>query len=249
MNGYHLRIITLLTICFSFLFSSYGVYAQIDALQEDSKFDEALELCQVQYASEGEKVEILWRLARSYFDIADQTSNVVIQKENIDKALPYAKKALALDDLSAKSNHWYAVIIGKKGVLEGTKQKIINSYEVKEYGLRAIKIDPTYDGSHHLMGRWHYNIADLAWYERTIASAIYKTPPKGSFEKAITFFKDAMEANPEDIRHYLWLAKSYYAKSRYKDAKVTLEKAKNLEIKNDSDQLLMDQVEKLYEKL
>ena len=44
-----------------------------------------------------------------------------IQKENIDKALPYAQEALKLNPLSAKANHWNAVIIGKKGVLEGTK--------------------------------------------------------------------------------------------------------------------------------
>ena len=134
-------------------------------------------------------------------------------------------------------------------MLEGTKQKIINSYEVREYGLKAIELDPDYDGTYHLMGRWHYNIADLAWYERTIASAIYATPPNGSFEEAATYFMQAMQANPEDIRHYLWLAKSYYAKSKYKDAKIVLEEAKKLQMKNDSDRLLMEQVEELYNKL
>ena len=244
MDNIYFAYILSFIISASFIFSSYN---EIDELQEKSMFDEALKLCESNFNSED--VEILWRLSRAYFDIADQTSDEEVQKINIDKALPFARSAIELNPLSARANHWYAVIIGKKGLLEGTKQKIINSYEVREFGLKAIELDPNYDGTYHLMGRWHYNIADLAWYERTIASAIYKTPPKGSFEKAITFFKDAMEANPEDIRHYLWLAKSYYAKSRYKDAKVTLEKAKNLEIKNDSDQLLMNQIEELYKKL
>ena len=99
------------------------------------------------------------------------------------------------------------------------------------------------------MGRWHYNIADLAWYERTIASTIYATPPKGSFDEAIIYFKQAIDANPEDIRHYLWLAKSYYQKSMYKEAKMTLEKAMKLKVKNDSDKLLLGQVKDLYTKL
>ena len=99
------------------------------------------------------------------------------------------------------------------------------------------------------MGRWHYNVAELTWYERGIASLVYATPPQGSYDEAITYFKKAMEANPKDIRHYLWLGKSYYAKSRYQEAKMILKEAMILEMKNDSDKLLMEQVKELYTKL
>ena len=104
------------------------------------------------------------------------------------------KKALEIAPSLAKANHWYAVIIGKKGVLEGTKQKIINSYEVEKYCLRAIELDPYYDGSHHVMGRWHYNVADLSWIERNIASLVYATPPEGTFGEAAEYFKSAISA-------------------------------------------------------
>ena len=244
MNKNNITFNYLIILFFTFAFSDYSA---IDKLQEESKFEEALILCEKNYNSED--VEILWRIARSYFDIADQTSNEEIQKINIDKALPYSRAALDLDPSSAKANHWYAVIIGKKGVLEGTKQKIINSYEVKKYGLKAIELDPNYDGTHHLMGRWHYNVADLAWYERTIASVVYETPPDGSFEEAIGYFKDAIKANPADIRHYLWLGKSYYQISKYSEAKSVLDKGMKLNLKNESDRLLLKQVKELYKKL
>ena len=244
MNRKYYTYISTLILSISFIFSAY---AEIDKLQEESMFDEALKLCEVNYNDND--IEIMWRMARSYFDISDQTSDEKIQKVNIDKALPFAKSALELNPLSAKANHWYAVIIGKQGVLEGTKQKIINSYEVREYGLKAIELDPNYDGTYHLMGRWHYNIADLAWYERTIASAIYATPPNGSFEEAATYFSKAVEANPDDIRHYLWLAKSHYQMSNYMDSKLILDKALKLNINNDSDKLLLTQVKELYKKL
>ena len=245
MIKYYSRYIVLVVVFISISFSYY----EIDDLHEQSNFKEALQICIIQHEKKPNDVEILWRLARSYFDIADQTSDVEIQKQNIDKALPYAKKALELDPYSAKSNHWYAVIIGKKGVLEGTKQKIINSREVEKYGKMAIKLDPNYDGTHHLMGRWHYNIANLAWYEKAIANTIYAKVPDGSFTEAIKYFTDAMDANPKDIRHYLWLAKSYYAVSNYKSAKDVLEKAKRIQVKNDSDVLLMEQVDELYNQL
>ena len=59
----------------SLLFPSY---LEIDKFQEQSMFDEALELCKQNFNDND--VEILWRMARSYFDIADQTSDEEVQK-------------------------------------------------------------------------------------------------------------------------------------------------------------------------
>ncbi len=226
---------------------------QIDDLHEESKFEEALDLSLEFYnmydKGDNPDKEILWRLARSYFDIADQSSDIEIRKANIDLALPYAQKALKIAPLLAKANHWYAVIIGQKGVLEGTKQKILNSYEVEKFCLKAIELDPNYDGSYHVMGRWHYNVADLSWIERNIASLVYAAPPEGTFEEAAEYFKSAISAKSDEIRHYLWLGKSYYAIGNYDEAKNILMKATQLEKKNDSDKILMNQVQELLKEI
>ena len=103
----------------------------IDNHQENNNFEKALELTLSHYQSNKEDIEVLWRLARGYFDLADQTSDEVIKKDNIDKGLPYAKLALNLAPSSSKANHWYAVMIGRKGILEGKKQK--NLQEIEEY--------------------------------------------------------------------------------------------------------------------
>ena len=233
-----------------FLFSSNNeIYKIIDDNQVNNKFEVSFELSMEFYKNNKDDFEILWRLARGYFDLSDQTSNEELQKEYIDKGLPFAKKALDINPNSAKSNHWYAVMFGKQGQLEGTKQKILNSYDMKKYCLKAIDIDPNYDGSLHVMGRWHYNIADLSWIERNIASLVYATPPVGSFEEAIDYFKKAKDANPEDIRHYLWLGKSLYEIADYSNAKDILEQALKLKINTESDQLLKNQVIDLLEKL
>ena len=99
------------------------------------------------------------------------------------------------------------------------------------------------------MGRWHYNVADLAWYERTIASAIYATPPEGTFEEAIEYFGNAIDTNPNDLRHYLWMAKSLYKISEYEKAKSILDEASKIEVKNESDKILINQIKELYSKL
>tara|TARA_Y100001970_G_scaffold133844_1_gene164916 strand:+ start:1191 stop:1934 length:744 start_codon:yes stop_codon:yes gene_type:complete len=233
----------------SFLFCSSAVYQMIDENQENNNFEVAFELSLEFYKNNKNDSEILWRLARSYFDLSDQTSDEKLQKKYIDQGLPFAKKALELNPDSAKSNHWYAVMFGRQGQLEGTKQKILNSYDMKEYCLRAIGIDPNYDGSLHVMGRWHYNIANLSWFERNIARIVYATPPTGSFKEAIEYFEKAITVNPKDIRHYLWLGKSLYAINDYAKAKEILTKSLALELNTDSDKLLKEQVIDLLEKM
>ena len=99
------------------------------------------------------------------------------------------------------------------------------------------------------MGRWHYNVADLSWLETAIASAVYATPPTGSFDEAIDYFKKAKNANPEDIRHYVWLGKSYKAKGENDKAKQILLESLKLKINNDSDQILRNQAEELLKKI
>ncbi len=224
-------------------------YEKIDILQENNEFEESLELSLETLLSNDNDVEILWRVARGYFDVSDQTTDEKIKKNNIDKGLPYAAKALELNPESAKANHWYAVMFGKKGELEGTKQKILNSYDMKKFCMKAIEIDPNYDGSLHVMGRWHYGVADLSWFERSVASLVYATPPTGSFNEAVSFFDRAKEANPNDIRHYLWLGKSYIAIGEKQKAEQILKKSLELTIFTDSDRILKQEVQDLLKRL
>ena len=180
-------------------------------------------------------LDILWRLARVHFEIADQTENKEIQKKHFYPGLESAKKALKLNPNSAKANHWYAVLIGQIGLLEGTEQKIKNSYEVEKYALRAIELDSDYDGTYHVMGRWHYELANLSWIERKIAEWVYSTPPEGGYEQAADFFKKAINVKEDEIRHYFWLAKTYLELDDYQDAKKTFEKILTLMPFDESD--------------
>ena len=237
---------------FSIIFSSNtDLYKKVDKLQEKNRFDEALNLAVENFQKEENQsdFELAWRIARGYFDLADQTDDIDIKKENINNALPYSLNALSLNPNSSKANHWYAVIIGQKGLLDGTKQKIINSYEVKKYCLKAIEIDPTYSGSLHVMGRWHYNVADLSWFERTLASAVYAKPPKGSFDEAIKYFKKALINEKNEIRHYVWLAKSYLKLGDKENAKKILVSGSTLQVTTQGEINLMNEANALLKSL
>jgi len=194
--------------------------------------------------------EILWKIARAYFDFADQDpENLELQKKNIYPGFEYAKRCIEIAPNVAGGHQYYAILIGRIGEIEGTKQKITNSYAVKEHTLKAIELDPTEDSNYHVMGRWHYALADLSWVERQIASVIYAKPPAASFESAVEFFTKAHELNPTDIRHLLWLGKSYEKLGQKDKAIDALKQALAITATTDSEKNMHQEAKKLLEDL
>ena len=220
-----------------------------DALHDASEYKTELVQLEELLVEFPEDVEILWRLAQVHFDIADQTEDEEVHKAHFYPGFEVAKKAVLIDPNSARANHWYATLIGKIGMLEGTKQKIINSYDVEGYGLKAIELDPSYDGSLHLLGRWHYELADLSWVERTVAKIVYETPPKASFEESVKFYKKAIEAKEDEVRHYLWIGKALLKLKDKEEAKKYLKIATEMTPLDDSDKLMQKEVKEILRKL
>ncbi|MCD6204751.1 MAG: hypothetical protein J7L22_03705, partial [Candidatus Marinimicrobia bacterium] len=183
---------------------------ETETLRDADNYVTALEKLKEAEKLDPNNPEILWKIARGYFDIADQDeNNIELQKANIYPGFEYAKKCIEIAPNVAGGHQYYAILIGRIGEIEGTKQKIENSYAVREHTMKAIELDPANDSNYHVMGRWHFALADLSWFERKIASIIYATPPAASFEKAAEYFSKAHELKPDDIRHLLWLGKSY----------------------------------------
>ena len=198
-------------------------YDNIDSFEANQKYDKEFNAIKNKFNKLDP--ESLWRMARAYFNQAEKEGNQNKKNQLFYEAYNYSKQALSLDSNLAKSNHWYAVLHGQIGLIEGTKQKIINSYDVLKYGQFAIKIDPNYDNTHHLLGRLNFELANLSWIEKNFASLIYATPPEGSFNEAKNYFQTAIDLNENDIRHWLWLGKTYIALGDIHEAIKSLKKA------------------------
>jgi len=193
--------------------------------------------------------EILWKIARAYFDFSDQQPDVLeVQKANIYPGFEYAKKCVELAPNVAGGHQYYAILIGRIGEVEGTKQKITNSYAVREHTEKAIALDPQNDSNYHVMGRWNFALADLSWAERQIASLIYATPPKASFEDAEKFFQKAHDLKPGEIRHLLWLAKTQINLKKKDLAKKNLQQALAIQAQSDSDKAMQKEATELLKK-
>ncbi|MBL7135201.1 MAG: hypothetical protein ISS81_01245 [Candidatus Marinimicrobia bacterium] len=249
-----LTLAILMLLSFSLVFAQTGKLRTL--LDEAEKLHDANDYSGTMLKlREAEKIdsdnpEVLWKIARAYFDFSDQEpDNEDVQKENLYPGFEYAKRCIEIAPDVADGHQYYAILIGRIGEIEGTKQKIKNSYAVKEHTLKAIELDPDEPANYHVMGRWHFALSELSWIERQIAAVIYATPPKASFEEAEKFFLKARKLEYDDIRHVLWLGKTYIELDKEDQAKKMLETTLKMKAESDSDRAMQNEARELLKKL
>ena len=216
-----------------------------EVTHDDDDYAATYALLQQAEELEADNFEVIWRLARAHFDFSDNSEDETVISDNIYAGMDYAKRALEMDDARAESHKWYGILIGRVGELEGTKQKILNSYEVKDHTLKAIELDPDDDGNFHVMGRWNFALSELSWFERKIAGLIYATPPKASFEAAAEYFNQAIDIASDEVRHHVWLGKTYEELGDADAAKSAFNAALAITAENDSDRILQKEAQEL----
>lgn len=158
----------------------------------------------------GNKVEFLWRLARAYSDMFYLTDDVEEKKGFAADGKIVAGKAVELDDKSAGSHRWYAIMCGYMSEFENVQNKIKNGYLFKEHLDKAIQLHPEDPLQYYLLGRWCYAVSQLSWIERKVAATLFGNPPTATVQEALQNFLKAEEMHPAYSKYnYVFLAKCY----------------------------------------
>ncbi|KAI4488677.1 hypothetical protein M0802_011385 [Mischocyttarus mexicanus] len=163
-------------------------------------------------------VEILWRLSRVLYNLS-KTANESEAKEMILEGYNFIDTAISIKEDHYAVQKWMSILLDSKSALEGMKSRIQQLYNVKKHMLRAIELNPKDATTLYMLGNWCYQVSDLAWYQRKIASLVFGEPPNSSFEEALTYFKKAEETSPNFYSHnLLMLAKTYLKLGRKEEA-------------------------------
>ncbi|CAH8460859.1 unnamed protein product [Heterobilharzia americana] len=196
--------------------------------------------------------EFLWRFARATYiaseeslseeEIAQKTTNMEKNNSTSDSL----RNLHSLNDIAYELQSrrqfiesgiksappiykWSAVLIGIYSSYLSAQQRIQYGYEFKELIDTAIKLDPSDALSYYLLGRWCYEVYNLSWIERQIASRLFAKPPTSTIEEAETAFENAEKLRPNHYAAlYLYRAKCSICTSDYKTALYNLEKARAL---------------------
>ncbi|MCF7804149.1 MAG: hypothetical protein K9N46_13795 [Candidatus Marinimicrobia bacterium] len=222
---------------------------QADALHEESRYTDVYNLLKKAEEFAPDNFEVVWRLARAHFDLSDNSEDPATVEKHIRAGFTFAEKALEMNPNRAESHKWYGILIGRVGEIEGTKQKIKNSYKVAEHTKKAIELDPEDAANYHVMGRWHFTLADLSWVERQVASVIYAKPPQASFDKAKEYFQTAIDKDPAGIRNYVWLGKTEEQLGNKSAARNAYQNALNQSANSESDRNLQKEARELMSDL
>lgn len=104
----------------------------------------------------------LQQLASLYLDLG--YALYIDQKEKLNsfqEGARLAKKAIELDETSARAHFLYAANLGSATELKGVMQGALAIQELKEHVYRTLELDERFAPAHHMLGRMY---EELPWF-------------------------------------------------------------------------------------
>lgn len=190
--------------------SSSSLEQRADSLYEAYEEKQALDLYQQILEEHPKNFKALWRTSFLYSRIGNRLKGEDNQKEYYNKAIDYARRALAVDSTHTQSNFVMAVAKGRKALISGARERVAASRAIKKYADRAIKYDSTNAGAWHVLGRWNFKVANLSWIERAAANTLFGgIPGNATNAKAKEYIQKAISYSDDYVLYYYDLATVY----------------------------------------
>lgn len=183
--------------------------AKADSLYQNFHESEALEQYSSVLKQDSDHYTALWRSSFLYSRIGFRLNGEEKQRRYYNQAIQLAKRALLADSTDTQSNYVMAVALGRKAMISGAKERVRASRDIKKYARRALKIDSTHAGALHVLGRWHFKVANLNFFERAAANTLFGGIPPASEKKALRYLKQAVDLKPRYILYRYDLARVY----------------------------------------
>ena len=143
-------------------------------------------------------VAIEWRYARACLDASNALPEKDPKREGLTfEGLRAAERAAALAPDNGLAQKWLGVMLGSVGDFQTTKEKIQNSYKVREALDAAYALRPDDATVALALGQWCLKVAGVSFVERGLARAIFGgSPPEATYAEALKFFRSAQELKP-----------------------------------------------------
>ncbi len=195
-----------------------------DDLDSSRKTKEALEAYQKANTQQPDQAPVLIKIAKQYGDLMPFLKGNA-RKEAAQKSLDYSRKAVAIAPKLSDSHLALALSLGKITEFLGNKEKLEASREIKTAADQALKLNPKSDYAHHMLGRWHQEIADIGGGTRLLAKVVYGGIPQGSYQEALDHFEKARKINSNRLIHHIEYGRTLAMMGKNEDAKRELKKA------------------------
>jgi tetratricopeptide (TPR) repeat protein len=168
--------------------------------------------------------EVLYRIARQYALMMNDTKSEATQRDLGETALAYAKRAVASDPNNANAQLSVAICYGRLVSFVETRSKVEYSRQIKEHSELALKLNPNDSYAWHVLGVWNYELAKMGPFMRGVVKVVYGAIPPASNEEAVRLLRKAVEIAPERVSHHVELGRAYLALGMKNEARAELER-------------------------
>ena len=170
--------------------------------------------------------ELAWRIARAHHDKAEELTGDDVRREQLLReglAIAEASKERSAGTSTAHHGYalkWYAILLGRLGDFLPTKEKVANSYKIKE-ALEAsaalLPDDSSVQVTLHIdmhiheqvamcehmymygqaaLGQWCFKVAGISFVERNAAKLLFGRPPASSYAEALRYLETSYALRP-----------------------------------------------------
>lgn len=198
-----------------------------DGLEASGKTNDALAAYLEAEKKSPNDSAILVKIAKQYGDQMPSLGRGA-KKEAGRKSLEYSRKAVAVNPKSSDSHLAVALSLGKNTEFMGNKEKLQTSQEIKTEADTALRLNSKSDYAHHMLGRWHQEMAGIGGATRLLAKVVYGGIPKGSYEEALQAFDKARKLMPKRLIHQIEYGRTLAMMGRDAEAKTEIQKGLNM---------------------
>ena len=174
--------------------SKEAVIERADDLHADNQVDALFELLADVDTSDD---DLAWRYARAHHDKAEE---IVGDDKTKEKLLRDGLAAAeACKDRSASNGYalkWYAILLGRLGDFLPTKEKVANSFKIKESLEASAALLPTDSSIQTALGQWCFKVAGISFVERNVAKVLFGSPPESSYDEALKYCLASYDIRP-----------------------------------------------------
>lgn len=130
---------------------------------------------------------VAWRMARAHHDKAEEVVGDDAERERLLRAGLAIAEAARDREADGYSLKWYAILLGRLGDFLPTKEKVANSFKIKEALEASAALLPDDSSVQTALGQWCYKVAGISFVERNVAKVLFGAPPESSYEEALGF--------------------------------------------------------------
>lgn len=189
-----------------------------DSLTQALRPAEALEHYRAAFMQDTRSYEAMWKFARAQIDVAKQLddSRGAARDSLYWVASLYADAATRTDSLDPEGHFMLAQALGRMSRTKGGRDRVRFAKQIYNEAARALELDPTHDGAHHVLGAWHAEVMRLGGMAKFFAKTFLGGGflEKAAWDSAIVHLERAVELKPQDIFHRLELAEIYLDRDR-----------------------------------